>query len=265
MQENVAVYDYPPDLTIHSALFLDVDGTLVEIAAQPHEVVLAPELKPVLKQLQTVLDGAFALVSGRSIADVDRLCAPLHFPVAGQHGIERRDAQGNYHVLKRVDENFVQARDWLCQQVRAHPGLLLEDKGLSLALHYRNAPELANQVKDWMWRIMNRLDGRYHLQEGKMVMEVRPMGMDKGRAIAAFMNEAPFRGRHPVFVGDDLTDEDGFAMVNQFNGYSLKVGPGPTRARFRLPAPAAVASWLHQQAQRLQGAQVAGLIERRDE
>jgi len=89
--------------------------------------------------------------------------------------------------------------------------------------------------------------------------------MDKGRAIAAFMNEAPFRGRHPVFVGDDLTDEDGFAMVNQFNGYSLKVGPGPTRARFRLPAPAAVANWLHQQAQRLQAARVAGPSEYRDE
>ncbi len=257
MQENVVAYDHPPDLTVHTALFLDVDGTLVEIAAQPHEVVLTPELKPVLRQLQGVLDGAIALVSGRSIADVDRLCAPMYFPVAGQHGIERRDAQGRYHVLQESNPDFEQARNWMMHQASKHPGLLLEDKGLSIALHYRNAPELAGQVKDWMWRIMDRLGGRYHLQEGKMVMEIRPIGMDKGRAIAAFMDEAPFRGRHPVFIGDDLTDEDGFAMINQLKGYSIKVGPGPTGARFRMPTPAAVASWLYQQGQRLQAAQVS--------
>jgi trehalose 6-phosphate phosphatase len=257
MQENVVAYDHPPDLTTHTALFLDVDGTLVEIAAQPHEVVLAPELKSVLVQLQTALDGAMALVSGRSIADVDRLCEPLCFPVAGQHGIERRDAQGRQHVLQGCDPDFEQARNWMRHRIGLHPGLLLEDKGLSLALHYRNAPELAGQVKDWMWGIMDRLGDRYHLQEGKMVMEIKPAGMDKGRAIAAFMDEVPFCGRRPVFIGDDLTDEDGFAMINQLKGHSLKVGPGPTAACFRLSTPAAVASWLYRQGQRLQAAQVS--------
>ncbi len=241
-----------PDLNPDDALFLDVDGTLVEIAPQPQLVVLSADLRAVLMRLQGALGGALALVSGRTIADVDRLCAPLRLPVAGQHGIERRDAQGQHHVLQHVDADFERARAWLARQVEAHPGLLLEDKGLSLALHYRNAPQLAEEVQGWMARVMERLQGRYHLQAGKMVMEIRPAGIDKGQAIAAFMNESPFRGRHAVFCGDDLTDEDGFAMIERLGGLSIKVGAGPSRARLRLPDPAAVAQWLHRQAQRLQ-------------
>jgi trehalose 6-phosphate phosphatase len=125
-----------------------------------------------------------------------------------------------------------------------HPGLVLEDKGVNLALHFRAAPELSAELQDVVRDLTADLGGEFEMQLGKMVVELRPTGKDKGVAIAEFLDEAPFRGRLPVFVGDDLTDEHGFALINRVGGYSVKVGEGKSVARWRLPDSAAVRVWL---------------------
>ena len=136
------------------------------------------------------------------------------------------------------------ARARIAALASRHRELLVEDKGLSLALHFRAAPHLEHQIHDAMRTIAAELGDGYVLQPGKLVVELRAAGSDKGEAIAAFMSEPPFRGRVPVFIGDDSTDEHGFATVNAMGGYSLKVGDGATIARWRLPDVRAVERWL---------------------
>lgn len=226
------------------AYFLDFDGTLVDIAERPDGVVADPALCALLHALSTAASGALAIISGRPIGDIDRWFHPLRWPVAGQHGAERRDADGivHRHALERasLDELRAAARDW---QFRM-PGLLVEDKGMSIAFHFRQNPELARPLEDLLQQQVRRMQHTYQLQTGKMVLEVKPGGLDKGRAIREFLSEAPFFGRNPVFIGDDDTDEYGFAEVNLLGGMSIKVGDGLTCATRRLDNVSAVRHWL---------------------
>lgn len=226
------------------AYFFDIDGTLVDIAASPSGVRLDRALMVLLEQLNHSAGGALALISGRSIADIDRLFPGSPLPVAGQHGIERRDALGrvSYHAFP--SEKLAWARDQLAEAAARHRGLLLEDKGLSLALHYRRAPRLGSYAHRLARSLRARIGAEYCVQTGKRVVEIKPAGRHKGLAVLEFMQEEPFRGRRPVFVGDDATDEYGFATVNRLKGHSIKVGPGRSVARWRLPDVRAVRVWL---------------------
>jgi trehalose 6-phosphate phosphatase len=137
-----------------------------------------------------------------------------------------------------------EARRRLALVAARHPALMLEDKGVNFALHFRSVPELSEEAQDAMRELARELGGEFEVQLGKMVVELRPTGGDKGVAISEFLAETPFRGRTPVFVGDDLTDEIGFQLINRAGGYSVKVGEGESEARWRLPDSAAVRAWL---------------------
>ncbi|MCC5793393.1 MAG: trehalose-phosphatase [Chromatiales bacterium] len=229
----------------HSALFLDVDGTLLELAAHPDAVIVSDELKALLGRLLDALGGALALISGRELATLDRLFSPLVMPAAGIHGLERRSGDGG---LQRP----VPAADWreailapLQRFCAVHSGLALEDKGHALALHFRRAPEQGAAALAVAEELIETLPAPTRLLRGKMVIEFMPAGADKGQAIREFMAESPFRGRQPVFIGDDVTDEAGFAAVNHLDGLSVHVGRDTlTAARHRLDDVASVHAWL---------------------
>jgi trehalose 6-phosphate phosphatase len=231
------------------AFFLDVDGTLLEYAEHPQQVRVEPGLLALLERLHDAVGGALALVSGRSVTDIDALFAPLRLPAAGQHGTERRAADGALRHVPASVESLGRAAAEIVRLTAAHEGLVFENKGMTLALHYRRAPTLRALVEGEMRAIAGRLGERFELQTGKFVAEIKPSGQDKGSAIAEFAGEAPFAGRRPVFIGDDLTDEPGFDVVNRAGGYSVKVGPGITRARWHLPDAAAVRGWISSYAQ----------------
>ncbi|MCC7328014.1 MAG: trehalose-phosphatase [Burkholderiales bacterium] len=233
----------PPALGADCALFLDIDGTLAEFARVPDAVHIDTEITDALRRLFDDLGGALALITGRAITSADRLFPNLKLPIAGQHGCERRDADGGIHLHSPVKTTQARLRNLLRGLATRHPQLLFEDKGASLALHYRETPQLAAHVHRTLRESLGADEG-YELQPGKMLLEVRPEGRDKGTAISDFMAEPPFAGRLPVFVGDDLTDEHGFTAVERLDGWTVKVGPGPTAARFRLADPTAVKHWL---------------------
>jgi len=226
------------------AYFFDIDGTLVDFAASPAGVRLDRGLRRLLGRIHRSAGGAVALISGRSIADIDRLFPGARLPVAGQHGMERRDASGLVAHRGFHAEQLLLVRRELADVVMRHRGLLLEDKGLSLALHYRGAPRLAGFAHRLLRSLQARIGAEFCVQSGKRVVEMKPAGSHKGMAVLEFMREEPFRGRTPVFVGDDATDEYGFATVNRLDGHSVKVGPGRTVARWRLRNAAAVRAWL---------------------
>jgi trehalose 6-phosphate phosphatase len=225
------------------AYFFDIDGTLLEIAETPSGVRVDAELVAMVRRLHECTGGAVALISGRRVADIDALFPDLHLPIAGQHGMERRDPAGgsHYHEPEGVDW------PWLKALVKGTfdglEGLILEDKGLTLAVHFRQNPALEGQVTEALQRLVGDAGAAVRLQPGKFVLEVKPAGRDKGTAIAEFMSEAPFCGRRPVFVGDDVTDEYGFNVVNGLGGDSIKVGDGRTAARWRLDNVQAVRAW----------------------
>jgi trehalose 6-phosphate phosphatase len=190
------------------------------------------------------LAGALALVSGRNLADLDRLFFPLRLPAAGAHGAERRTAAGRVDV-RHDAAALIPALSLLEAWVGAHPGTLLEDKQGSLALHYRAAPELEAAARVAAAAAVSRVGPEFHVQEGKKVLEIKPTAVSKGAAIAQFMTERPFAGRRPVFVGDDLVDEDGFTVVNRLGGHSVAVGvERPTNARWRVADEGHVLRWL---------------------
>jgi trehalose 6-phosphate synthase len=226
------------------AFFLDIDGTLLEYAEHPQRVRVEGSLLALLDSLRAETSGALALISGRSVEDIDTLFAPLALPVAGQHGSERRGADGRVHRHAPQIEKLGRAAAAIVQLTAAHSGLVFENKGMTLALHYRLAPQLRVLVEREMRAIAAALGDGFELQSGKFVAEIKPSGKDKGSAIAEFGSEPPFAGRQPVFVGDDLTDEPGFEIVNRIGGHSVKVGRGITRARWRLVDAAAVRRWL---------------------
>lgn len=226
------------------AYFLDIDGTLVDFADSPTTVRLDVGVRKLLATFYKRTGGALALISGRSLTDIDRLFPGIRLPAAGQHGIERRNATGRVQHHRFPLERLRLARAQLAAAVASRPGLNLEDKGRSLALHYRNVPRYASYAHRVAREAMRRIGTAYTLLTGKRVVEIRPAGKDKGIAVLEFMRERPFRGRTPVFLGDDVTDEDGFATVNRLGGYTIKVGPGRTLARWRLRDVAAAKTWL---------------------
>ncbi len=221
-------------------LFLDIDGTLLELADAPHAVGVDADLLPLLEQLRVSADGAVALITGRTIADTDRLLGTTEFPVAGLHGCERRDVGGRI-VAAQVDREQVAAmRQKMEHLVTRHPGLLLEDKGATLALHYLNAPELEGELRAQVEQL-GQLG--FTVQHGRAVLELKPEGHTKGTAIRAFMQQPPFVHRTPVFLGDDLSDSDGFDAVREYGGIAIAVGPRVS-SQWWLPDPPAVRRWL---------------------
>ncbi|MBS0338339.1 MAG: trehalose-phosphatase [Proteobacteria bacterium] len=226
------------------AFYLDIDGTLLEFAARPQDVTVDPELLELLAGLRGVAGGAVAVVSGRSMADVDRLFAPLVLPAACLHGAERRSAAGALRQQPPLRERLGQAASRVASLAGKNPGFGFEDKGLALALHYRRAPHLRSLAEREMRAISTALGTEFEYMTGKFVVEIKPRGKDKGDAITEFSAEPPFAGRVPVFIGDDLSDEAGFDAVNRLGGHSVKVGPGITRARWRLFDAAEVRRWL---------------------
>jgi trehalose 6-phosphate phosphatase len=227
------------------ALFLDFDGTLVSIADRPEAVHLDPSTSQALARLDKLLEGALAIITGREIAVVDRFLEPLHLSVAGVHGLTRRDAQGRTHVPS-IDGAFVPKIEAALRPILdKHPSLILESKYGAIALHYRPHPELEQDCLAVMETAIHGLSG-VELKRGKMVVEAKAIGGNKGAAIADYLLEAPFAGRQPVFAGDDITDEDAFLLVNARDGLSIKVGPGETHAAYRAAGTNEFLSWLRQ-------------------
>jgi trehalose 6-phosphate phosphatase len=233
----------PPPPALDWCLFLDVDGTLVELTDTPSQTAADPEIKALLREVAERLGGAVALVSGRKIATLDELFAPLKLPAAGLHGVERRKAGGAIQGASFVDAQLDRARAAMISLVEAHPGTLLEDKDRTLAVHFRLAPQLEEIMRRAMIDIAKPLGTNYHIQSGKMLFEIKPRGFSKATAIKAFMKESPFSGRRPVFLGDDLTDQDGFGMVEAHGGISIGVGDR-VQGQFYLESVAAVRNWL---------------------
>ncbi|QJQ96309.1 trehalose-phosphatase [Halomonas sp. PA5] len=214
------------------------------LVAKPEDVVLEKELLELLKALHQRLDGALAVISGRSIDDLSRLLSPLELPLAGQHGAERCDTVNGYSLHEPDHAVLERARAELNRFLEAHPDLLLEDKGISLALHYRNAPAKRETIERQLQRLRDSLGEALIMHGGKFVFELRTSSCNKGEAIERFMQEPPFASRLPAFIGDDLTDEDGFAAVNARGGLSIKVGEGASAATYRMRDIQAVEAWL---------------------
>jgi trehalose 6-phosphate phosphatase len=222
-----------------------VDGTLLELADHPGAVSVDPDLRLLLERLQFRAGGAVALISGRTIANLDQLFDGLKLPLAGMHGCERRDARGLLHVAPVAREQLAEVREGLKRLVARHPGLFLEDKGAGLALHFLQARELEHELRAEVALLAAPLVPRFVLLDGRAVIEVKPAAHTKETAVAEFMEEQPFRGRQPIFIGDDQTDYGGFAAVRRFAGLAVAVGPR-VKSEWWLPGPAAVRQWLGQ-------------------
>jgi trehalose 6-phosphate phosphatase len=234
---------HSPPPSLDWCLFLDVDGTLIELTETPFDTRASDELKAVLKEVEERLGGGLALVSGRSVEYLDGLFAPLRLPSAGLHGIERRKATGIMHGASFADAQLDHARTALKEFVQDHAGTLLEDKGRTVAVHFRMAPQFEPEVREAVTDIAAALGTNYHVQAGSMMLEIKPRGFNKGGAVKAFMQEPPFSGRRPVYVGDDLTDLDGFRVVDALGGVSIAVGER-VQGQYHLDDPAAVREWL---------------------
>ncbi|OZI63270.1 trehalose-phosphatase [Bordetella genomosp. 11] len=226
------------------ALLFDLDGTLAPIAATPQQAHVPAETIDVLERLGKVTGGAVAIVSGRPLAQIDALVHPLVLPGAGLHGAQWREPDGTLHEMPVDTAAVARMVESLAPLAERWPGTQLEHKGLSLAFHYRNAPDLEQEVRIAADMAMQPHADRFVLQPGKMVVEIKPRHASKAAAISRLMGMAPFAGRVPVFAGDDLTDEAGFQAVKAIGGVTIKIGEGDSVADWRFPTPAALAGWL---------------------
>lgn len=227
-----------------TALFLDIDGTLLDIAPLPDAVAVPATLIETLRRLHAALDGAVAFVSGRMLEEIDRLFVPLRFDAAAEHGAVLR-LGGVEQDQPEVDAAVLAIREAAEDFVARRPGLMFEAKRHCFAVHYRLCPERQHEIRRFLAAAIAPFEGRFELLAGKMVWEVRPRGVSKGAAIARMLEHAPYRGRHPVFAGDDRTDEDGFAFVTRAGGTGLRVGNGPPGSTERvLASPGALRAWL---------------------
>lgn len=235
-----------------TAFLLDFDGTLVDIAPHPDAVQVSTPLRKTLAALRTASDGALAIISGRTVDDVESRLALPGLVIAGVHGAERRYADGSFvrtgsdaDVLAALERELRAELTQLCEQSSAQfSNVMLENKGIAFALHYRHAPDAENAVLALADRLARRHADHVRLQAGKMVVELKPRGASKGDVVHTLMTEPPFMGRHVLFAGDDLTDESAFDAVNALDGWSVKVGAGPSQARWRVDDPAALRAWL---------------------
>jgi trehalose 6-phosphate phosphatase len=233
-----------------ACLFLDVDGTIVDLAAVPGDARAVPALVAHLAELRRRLDGALCLVSGRPIAQLDGLFQPLRLPCAGVHGLERRSADGALQRATIPVTLLDAASSELNRLINGRSGLLLEIKPGALALHYRRVPEAADFVRLVLGRLVSRYAPQLGCIDGDKVMELVPAGCGKGAAVEAFMAEPPFAGRQPVYVGDDTTDAAALEAARRHHGIDVAVGDRVS-ARWRMDSPADVRQWLA----RLAGAQ----------
>jgi trehalose 6-phosphate phosphatase len=225
------------------AVLLDIDGTILDLAPTPGAVIVPASLRQSLTRLSRETGGALALVSGRSLHDIDRLFAPLRLPAVGGHGAEIRLSphDGETELAQALNGDL---RERLAELADT-PGVLVEDKGYSLAVHYRLAPEQEGRVKqavaaikaDWPKEPIEVLPG-------KSVLEIKPAGFHKGAAIRELMQHEPFAGRRPIFIGDDVTDESAFAVMPEFNGMGFSVGRRASGTSYCFPAPSDVRGWL---------------------
>lgn len=241
MNERHALPPWPSD----PALFVDLDGTLLEIAARPDAVKPSARLLALLPRLPVATAGAVAVITGRRIEDADELLGDASLPIAGIHGLERRDGCGAVHRPTGVDLP-PSVRQYVKCFVERHPGLWLEDKTVSQAIHYRTVPELGPTVRQFAAALQADLPPGIEILSGRRIVEIKPAAMNKGHAIRAFMAEPPFRGKTPVFAGDDVTDEAGFAAISDYAGVSVKVGRGSTAAAWRIRDVDGVLTWLEQ-------------------
>ncbi|HEY4203001.1 MAG TPA: trehalose-phosphatase [Devosiaceae bacterium] len=230
----------PPEALPHLAIFTDFDGTLVDLADTPDGIEVPATLPLQIEQAAEKFDHAFAVVTGRMIEDIDRYLGAPPLAVAGSHGAQRRKADG---TLIELPAEFRNAAEIIAEQLapllQAHEGLLLERKDATVALHFRQLPELDAACEEAISAAVAAVPD-FVVVPGKMVFEARPVGISKGEAVRAFMNEEPFVGRTPIFIGDDLTDEDGFRAVQELGGVGIKLGPGDTEARMRIADVASV-------------------------
>ena len=243
---NSLLHTHPAHVALPSphriAMFLDIDGTLLDIAPHPGDVIADAELIQLISDVCTATSGAVAFVSGRAIADIDRIFAPLVLPAAGLHGAELRYPDGSrFGVSSDILDH---ARPQLREFVEVHTGLLFEDKGATIAVHYRQRPDLAEVVFEKLC-VFGASDALEVIQ-GKCVVELKPSLLDKGTGIARLLEVAPFRDRQPVFIGDDRTDEDGFMLVNERHGISVRIGATeePSAATTRLSTPSELRTFL---------------------
>lgn len=233
-----------PDVSARWAIFLDVDGTLLDFADDPLDVQPGASLLTLLHALYRVLDGALALVSGRELADLDRLFAASHWAAAGLHGLQLRHADGSSRDFAVAPAQHAHLHAVARTLAARFDGVQVEDKHAAVALHCRRAPAQLPALQQAATAVMAQLPG-YELQPGNLVLEFKPTGMDKGRAVMELLQHAPFADRRPVYLGDDLTDEHAFASVNSRRGLSVRVGMRePSLAEFTLPGPAAAEAWL---------------------
>jgi trehalose 6-phosphate phosphatase len=227
------------------ALFIDLDGTVLDLAATPGAVSIPPETVEAIGRLAERLGGALAVITGRSLAEVDRILSPLRLPAAALHGAElrRRGGGRSAGVAEPPPDRLTAALGAFVDQ---RPGLALEDKGASVAVHFRATPERESEVRERVGDLVQRLAPTHELQPGKMVAEVRPRGCDKGVALRLMMEDAPFAGRIPLVCGDDLTDEFAFEAAAEMGGGAILVGEvdRPSAALHALADPAAMRAWL---------------------
>jgi trehalose 6-phosphate phosphatase len=232
----------PPDLLAGAALFLDFDGTLIELAEAPDAIEVPPRLGPLLERLRQRLDGRLAIVSGRAIADLERYVRMPGIPFSGSHGLELRLSDGTDVPLHASGE-LTEVRERVRRFAEGQHGLLVEEKPAGVALHFRRSPAAERPVADFMEQVAR--EAALVVQRGNMVVELRPPGADKGDAVRALMKLDPFTGGRPLFLGDDFTDEHAFEAVTAMGGAGVLVGPQrDTAARYRLASVAAVGDWL---------------------
>jgi len=228
----------PYDADDQWALFLDFDGTLVDIVERPSDVRVAPDLPDALTRLQQKLGGALAIISGRPIAFLDEQLGSARFDSAGLHGLEHRIGSDLYLCQAEDHPALRPVVERLHEIIRDKPGLLIEDKGCSVALHWRQAAHEKEFCIATAHAALESLGSEYRVQFGKAVAEILPSAAGKGKIIESFLHEPPYLGRRPVFIGDDLTDENGFKAVNAQGGISVRIGAGDTIAQQRVGTPA---------------------------
>ncbi len=236
----------PPALPQDASLFLDFDGTLVELADQPDAVIAGNRVRSLVQRLLDKLDGRLAVVSGREVDFVRKRIGISALPIAGSHGQELHFGDGS-HEAPAAPAVLAALADTLDREAARHPGVLVERKPLGVALHYRQVPEM----EAWSRALATELAERHglQLQPGKMMIELRSAGGDKGTAVARFLERAPFAGTTPIMVGDDLTDEPGFASAVTGGGWGVLVGaPRETAARYFLRGVPQVLDWLERSA-----------------
>ncbi len=229
------------------ALFVDIDGTLVDFAQRPDDVRIDSGLITLLERLEDALDGALAVLSGRHLADIDRMLAPLVLPAGALHGIERRLPNGDTTVTPAPRAVSEQVRKACLEGIQLLRGVTLESKaGSGFAMHYRSARHHAAAVHQLVHRIADESGSQFVVQTGSCVAELIPPGRDKGSALRSLLDSPPFRGRRPIVLGDDLTDEHAFIEASRHEGFGIIVGGRrPTAARFALESPGHAVDWLH--------------------